>query len=338
MGNKNHRWRPGRFQKRLHRCQHLLAGQDVQAARGLVQNQQAWFRDDRPRDQAAYALAAAKRGVRMIRHRLEPHPSQPPLGLAIHLLIRLVIKPNASKVSRENDLARGEGSIDIIRPRWLHETDASAKLGEIGLPKSAAQDVALPDGGPEMAGGDARQRALAAAVGAEDCRQRSGLNGPVDIPQDPSPIAHDTDAAHFHRRLLPCRRRISSVHRHNVKEVEMSANLPSRRFVPRDADPSDFSQLEKLYRELLDRPIPGVPEMNRWLTDFSELASVVDEYGSRRYIDKSCHTEDEAIKKRFLQFVEEVEPGVKPMAFALQKKYLESPLRQKLDRKRYRGA
>ncbi|MGD0542047.1 MAG: M3 family oligoendopeptidase, partial [Tepidisphaeraceae bacterium] len=75
--------------------------------------------------------------------------------------------------------------------------------------------------------------------------------------------------------------------------------------------------------------------MNRWLRDFSELASVVDEFGNRRYIDKSSHTDDESIKKRFMRFVEEVEPRAKPMAFALQKKYLDSPVRKKLDRQRF---
>ncbi|HEX4055834.1 MAG TPA: M3 family oligoendopeptidase [Tepidisphaeraceae bacterium] len=115
----------------------------------------------------------------------------------------------------------------------------------------------------------------------------------------------------------------------------MPANAPARRFVPPDLDPSDFSKLEKLYRELLDRKIGNVQELKDWLEDFSELASTVDEYGCRRYIDKSCHTDDEEIKKRFLQFVEEVEPRAKPLAFALQKKYLDSPLRQKLERKRF---
>ena len=95
-----------------------------------------------------------------------------------------------------------------------------------------------------------------------------------------------------------------------------------------DLEPSDFAATEALYRQLLERPLDNSEQLSRWLTDFSELASVVDEYGSRRYIDKSCHTDDEAIKKRFMQFVEEVEPKVKPLAFALQKKYLGSPARK----------
>ncbi len=62
--------------------------------------------------------------------------------------------------------------------------------------------------------------------------------------------------------------------------------------------------------------------MVQCLLDFSELASVVEEYGSRRYIDKSCHTDDAKIEARFMQFIEEVEPRIKPLYFALQKKCL----------------
>ena len=94
-------------------------------------------------------------------------------------------------------------------------------------------------------------------------------------------------------------------------------------------------KITTLYRNLLDRKLDTSDQLSQWLADFSELASVVDEYGSRRYIDKSCHTDDEAIKKRFLQFVEEVEPELKPLAFALQKQYLKSPARTKLSGVRF---
>ena len=115
----------------------------------------------------------------------------------------------------------------------------------------------------------------------------------------------------------------------------MTANAHPRRFVPADLEPSNFPRTQALYHDLLERPIQTLDQLNRWLTDFSELTSVVDEYGSRRYIDKSCHTDDEAIKKRFMQFVEEVEPGIKPLAFALQRKYLDSPARRQLDQKKF---
>jgi oligoendopeptidase F len=110
----------------------------------------------------------------------------------------------------------------------------------------------------------------------------------------------------------------------------MPATAYPRKFVPADLEPSDVPRTTALYRDLLERKVDTADQLSRWLADFSELASVVDEFGSRRYIDKSCHTDDEAIKKRFMQFVEEVEPQLKPLAFGLQKKYLGSPARAKL--------
>ena len=115
----------------------------------------------------------------------------------------------------------------------------------------------------------------------------------------------------------------------------MPATAYPRHFVPKDLEPSDLPRLTALYRNLLDRPVESNEQLTQWLAKFSELASVVDEFGSRRYIDKSCHTDDEAIKKRFLQFVEEVEPQLKPLAFALQKKYLASPARNTLKEQRF---
>jgi oligoendopeptidase F len=97
---------------------------------------------------------------------------------------------------------------------------------------------------------------------------------------------------------------------------------PVRHFVPRTIDVSDFAQLQPLYQQLLDRPLNSNSDIERWLLDFSELSSVVDEYGARRYIEKSCHTDDAAIEKRYMQFVEEVDPKIKPLYFELQKKCL----------------
>jgi oligoendopeptidase F len=110
---------------------------------------------------------------------------------------------------------------------------------------------------------------------------------------------------------------------------------PVRKFVPVKIDLSDFSQIEPLYQRLLERPLNSTGEIEQWLLDFSELSSAVDEYGSRRYIDKSCHTDDAEIEKRFMHFVENVEPKIKPLYFQLQKKLLESTHVSLLDQKRY---
>ena len=115
----------------------------------------------------------------------------------------------------------------------------------------------------------------------------------------------------------------------------MVATAPKRNYVPQNLDLADWSQIEPLGKELLDRPINSPADLEKWLLDFSELNSVIDEYGSRRYIDKSCHTEDKEIEKAFLHFVENIEPKFKPIYFELQKKFLNSPHLAALKDKRY---
>ena len=108
-----------------------------------------------------------------------------------------------------------------------------------------------------------------------------------------------------------------------------------RRYVAADFDPAEWNQIEPTFQELLGREIDSAAGLERWLEDASELESVIDEYGSRRYIDKSCHTNDEAIKRAYLHFVEEVEPKLKPLHFELQRKFLASPFADELKGERY---
>ena len=53
--------------------------------------------------------------------------------------------------------------------------------------------------------------------------------------------------------------------------------VPTRRFVPQQIDLSDFAQIEPLFRALLQRPVGTIDELGRWLADFSELTSAIDE-------------------------------------------------------------
>ena len=116
----------------------------------------------------------------------------------------------------------------------------------------------------------------------------------------------------------------------------MVTPAPRRLFVPTDLDVSNVSQLVPLYEALLGRAVDTPEQLERWLNDVSELAAVVDEYGSRRYIDKSCHTDDPAVERAYLHFVENVEPRTKPLLFRIQKKFMESPARGGLAGPRYR--
>jgi len=110
----------------------------------------------------------------------------------------------------------------------------------------------------------------------------------------------------------------------------MPAAMP-RTFVPEPFDPSDFDNIQPLGQELIERSIGSPSELEAWLLDASELSAAIREYASRTNIDYSCHTEDEAIEKRFMDFVENVRPKLAPMHFEMQKKYVASEWRKTLE-------
>ncbi|MGH7179187.1 MAG: M3 family oligoendopeptidase [Tepidisphaeraceae bacterium] len=114
-----------------------------------------------------------------------------------------------------------------------------------------------------------------------------------------------------------------------------AAPAPKRHFVPQSLNVADWSQIEPLAEQLLSRKINSSTDLEKWLVDFSELSAVIDEYGARRYIDKSCHTDDKDVEKSYFHFIENIEPKFKPLVFKLQKKFLESPFRSQLTDKRY---
>src|SRR5688572_23841480 len=82
-----------------------------------------------------------------------------------------------------------------------------------------------------------------------------------------------------------------SLHRVRTGALPMVATAYPRKFVPADFDPSDLGHINTLYGALQHRALRSTAELERWLDDVSELSAVLDEFGARRYIDKSCHTD-----------------------------------------------
>jgi oligoendopeptidase F len=109
-----------------------------------------------------------------------------------------------------------------------------------------------------------------------------------------------------------------------------------RRFAPENLDAGSKQALDPLFMDLEDRPLPSPAEFERWLEDWSELASVVAEEESRRYIDHTCRTDDPETERRYLEFQREIVPFVKPRWQHLKQKYAASPIRTRIDPERYR--
>ncbi|MCK4871145.1 MAG: M3 family oligoendopeptidase [Phycisphaerales bacterium] len=106
-------------------------------------------------------------------------------------------------------------------------------------------------------------------------------------------------------------------------------------FVPTDIDCGDFQNIEPFYQALLDRAIESPEALEQWLIDAGELDAAVSEEQTLRYIAMTCQTDDEEKAKAYRAFEEEIVPRVKPLAFALNHKYVDCPHREALDTDRY---
>lgn len=110
---------------------------------------------------------------------------------------------------------------------------------------------------------------------------------------------------------------------------------PTRTFVPTDADLGNPSVVEGLYKNLENRPLGSGAALEKWLLDWSDLDSWLDEEGSIRYVDMTCQTDDDAKEKRYLDFVENVQPLASVCNNRLEKKFLACEHHSALPRDRF---
>ena len=92
-----------------------------------------------------------------------------------------------------------------------------------------------------------------------------------------------------------------------------------RTFLPPATDLGDWSCTGPLF-DRLDAMLAACStgsELEAWLLAWSELGAALEEESACRFIAMTCHTEDPAAEKAYLQFVEEIEPRVKPRQFAI---------------------
>ena len=107
-------------------------------------------------------------------------------------------------------------------------------------------------------------------------------------------------------------------------------------FVPADLDASSWAVLEPFFADLPNRPVGSAGDLQAWLMDRSELEAAISESAAKRFIDMTCDTASEPKKKRYLDFVENVEPKIKPAAFALDQRQTELAKKFPLPEDRYR--
>jgi oligoendopeptidase F len=110
---------------------------------------------------------------------------------------------------------------------------------------------------------------------------------------------------------------------------------PARRFVPETVNPGKWSDLEPLFVALEERSLASVDDFRDWIHDMSELESILRAEEARRYIDMTCHTDDEERRSRFLEFCRDIESKSKAAFDRLDRIYLASEFRSELPTERF---
>jgi len=114
----------------------------------------------------------------------------------------------------------------------------------------------------------------------------------------------------------------------DIKKVE-------RHFLPKDFVVTDWNSLEPYFKNLQEREITSVKDLEQWLKDSSELEAIVSEDACWRQIKMTCDTENKALEEAFTYFVMEIQPKIQPYADQLNRKLIASPFTKELDQQKY---
>jgi oligoendopeptidase F len=110
------------------------------------------------------------------------------------------------------------------------------------------------------------------------------------------------------------------------QELQYTAQITSipRSYLPKDFKVTDWQTIEPYFKELLERPIKSEKELEKWLSDVSEVEAVIGEDAAWRQIRMTCDTENKALEEAFTYFVMEIQPKIQPYADKLNRKLVEN--------------
>ncbi|MFN8166599.1 MAG: M3 family oligoendopeptidase [Bacteroidia bacterium] len=104
-----------------------------------------------------------------------------------------------------------------------------------------------------------------------------------------------------------------------------------RNFLPEGMNFNNWNELEPYYIDLVDRKIDSVEDLKAWLSDLSELESVVSEHAGWLYIKMTCDTTNKQLSDAYAFFVEQINPKIAPYTDKLHRKFVALPAISQLD-------
>ncbi len=111
--------------------------------------------------------------------------------------------------------------------------------------------------------------------------------------------------------------------------------ITQRRFLPNKLKVTSWDVLAPYFNQLVERPINNKQDLEEWLKDRSELEAFVSEDLAWRYVKMTCNTEDKELEKAYLFFVTEIEPQISPINDKLNRKLVDCPYIDELDKDKY---
>lgn len=108
-----------------------------------------------------------------------------------------------------------------------------------------------------------------------------------------------------------------------------------RRFLPSDFRAESAEQVLPWFERLLEASLDSVQALERWLEQWSELDSVLDEDVAWRYIRMTCNTADESLSQHYEAFIAKIYPEIAPLQDRLNRKLLDCPFLNQLQGEGY---
>ncbi|MFZ1312367.1 MAG: M3 family oligoendopeptidase [Chitinophagaceae bacterium] len=108
-----------------------------------------------------------------------------------------------------------------------------------------------------------------------------------------------------------------------------------RHFLPYNFIITNWESLEPYFKNLDERVINSVADLEQWLKDASEVEAIISEDACWRQIKMTCDTENKELEESFTFFMMEIQPKIQPYADKLNKKLVSCPFTKELDKQKY---
>lgn len=113
--------------------------------------------------------------------------------------------------------------------------------------------------------------------------------------------------------------------------LTISTARKKRNFVSEDFVPNTWETIEPYYKKLVEADINDMASFRIWLSNRSELESIISEDAGWRYIRMTCDTSNEANQEAYTYFVSEIDPKIAPLNHQLNEKVIQCPFKDEID-------